>query len=109
MVGKHRNWHQHWEIDLTAGRATHRSGLVATFLLLPLSEDDEVAHADAAVIGKCWTADGRQWGIVTTTGLLENTFEALKVAHGPHNAQAMLARFGREAGELWAWHKAREH
>jgi len=55
------------------------------------------------------TPDGREWGIVTTPAMLEATFEALKSKHGPHNAQTMIARLAREAGEIWVWHTSREH
>lgn len=109
MTGKHYNWHKRWTVDLEAASATHDSGLVARFLLLPLTEAQKQAHDDSAAIGKCWTLDGREWGVITTPELLQATFEALKTKHGPHNAQTMLARLAREAGEVWVRNKAREH
>lgn len=74
-----------------------------------LTETQLQAHESDAAIGKCWTPDGREWGIVTTPALLEAKFEALKLKNGPLNAQTMLAQLAREAGEVWAWHKGRGH
>ena len=109
MTGKHYHWHKRWRLDLEAASVTHDSGLVVRFLALPLTEAQPVAHDAAAAIGKCWTTDGREWGAVTTAALLEATFEALKLRHGAGNAQQMMARLAREAGELWAKAKSREH
>lgn len=109
MTGKHFGWHKRWTVDLEGASATHDSGLVTRFLLLPLTEAQQQAHDTDAAIGKCWTPDGREWGVVTTPHMLEVTFAALKAKNGPHNAQQMLARLAREAGEIWALHKAREH
>lgn len=109
MTGKHYDWHKRWTVDLTAGSATHDSGLVVRFLLLPPTEAQIQAHESDTAIGKCWTPDGREWGAITTPELMQATFDALKEKNGPHNAQQMLARLAREAGEVWAWHKAREH
>lgn len=109
MTGKHYKWHLRWTVDLLTASAAHDSGLVARFLALPMTETQLQEHDTDAAIGKCWTPDGREWGIVTTPAMLEATFDALKSKHGPHNAQTMIARLGREAGEVWAWHKAKEH
>lgn len=109
MTSKHFNWHKRWTVDLDNGLATHASGLVIHFLALPLSEAQIQAHDSDAAVGKCWTLDGREWGCVTTPLMAEAAFENLKATHGPHNAQPMLARLFREAGEIWAWHKNKEH
>jgi hypothetical protein len=109
MTNKHFNWHKRWTVDVEAASASHDSGLVVRFLALPLSEAQIQAHDCDAAIGKCWTTDGREWGAVTTPAMLESTFENLKSKNGPHNAQSMLARLAREAGEVWAWNKNKEH
>lgn len=109
MTGKHYNWHKHWTVDLVAATAAHDGGLIARFLALPLSEEQKQAHNHDAAIGKCWTPDGREWGVVTAPEMWQATFDALKNQHGPHNALLMLVRLSREAGEVWAWYKAREH
>ena len=102
MTGKHYQWHKRWAVSLEAASAVHESGLVVRFLGLPLSEAQMVAHDADAAIGKCWTPDGREWGIVTTPDILDATFGALKIKHGAGNAAQMIARLAREAGELWA-------
>jgi len=109
MTGKHYQWHRRWTVDLLAGNATHDTGLVVRFLALPLTEAQKREHDSDVAIGKCWTPDGREWGVLTQGAILEETFEHLKEKNGPHNAQAMLARLAREAGDVWVWHKAREH
>ena len=109
MTGKHHNWHKRWSASIEAASATHDSGLVVRFLLLPLSEAQITAHEQDAAIGKCWTTDGREWGVVTTPALLESTCEALRAKNGAGNAQQMLARLAREAGEIWTKAKSREH
>lgn len=109
MTGKRYKWQLRWTVDVQAASATHDSGLVVRFLSLPLTEAQKQEHDADVAIGKCWTPDGREWGIVTAPELLEATFEALKSQHGPHNAQAMLSRFAREAGEVWVQRKTREH
>lgn len=109
MTNKHFNWHKRWTVDIEAASAIHDSGLVVRFLALPLSESQMQAHDDDAAIGKCWTTDGREWGVVTTPALLELIFETLKSQNGLHNAQKMLVRLAREAGEVWVWNKNKEH
>lgn len=109
MTGRHYRWHRRWTIDLLAASATHDSGFIARFITLPMTESQKQEHDADAAIGTCWTPDGRQWGIVTTRPMLEATFEALKAKNGPHNGQTMLARLAREAGEVWARQKAKEH
>lgn len=109
MTGKHFAWHKRWAVSLETASATHDSGLVVRFLPLPLTPAQQQAHQRDSAIGKCWTPDGREWGAVTTPELLQAAFEALREKHGAGNAQQMLARLGREAGEVWAHAKALEH
>ena len=109
MTGKHYQWHKHWTVDIDAATATHDSGLVTRFLLLPLTESQIQAHERDAAIGTCWTPDGREWGVVTTPELLQQTFDNLAEKNGMHNAQQMIARLSREAGEIWVRHKSKEH
>lgn len=103
MTNKHFNWHKRWTVDVEADSASHDSGLIVRFLVLPLSESQAREHDNDAAIGKCWTPDGCEWGVVTTPALWESVFEQLKSKNGPHNAQAMLARLAREAGEVWVY------
>lgn len=109
MTGKHYQWHKRWSVDIEAASAAHDSGLVVRFLALPLTEERKHLHDADAAIGKCWTTDGREWGAVTTPVMLDGTFEALKLKHGAANAQQMIDRLAREAGEVWATAKNREH
>lgn len=109
MTGKHFNWRRRWTADLLNATAAHDTGLVVRFLALPLSEEQKRDHEADAAIGQCWTADGRQWGIVTTPDNQRAVFEALRARHGVNNAAQMVARLAREAGELWTWHKQQEH
>jgi hypothetical protein len=109
MTNKPFKWHKRWTVDVEAASASHDSGLVVRFLALPLSEAQIQEHNSDAAIGKCWTTDGREWGVITTPALWESTFENLKFKNGVHNAQSMLARLAREAGEVWAWNKNKEH
>jgi hypothetical protein len=109
MTGKHYKWHKRWTVDVEAASATHESGLIARFLLLPLTESQMQAHEEDAAIGKCWTPDGREWGVVTTPELLQQVFDDLAEKNGRNNAHQMIARLAREAGEVWVWHKSKDH
>lgn len=110
MTGKHYNWHKRWAVDLKAASATHDSGLVARFIALPLTEAQALEHGTDVAIGKCWTPDGCEWGVVTTQAAQGAVFDALTKNHGQYNAQKMLARIAREAGEVWVWqwHKSKD-
>lgn len=111
MTGRHYNWHTRWTVDVEAASATHESGLVARFLLLPLSESQVQASETAGdtAIGKCWTPDGREWGVVAAAGNVRAVYDAMEAKNGPHNAPQMMARLAREAGELWAKHRTMDH
>lgn len=109
MTGRHFRWHRRWTVSLETASATHDSGLVVRFLALPLTDQSRAAHESESAIGKCWTTDGREWGAVTTPAILEATFATLRQRHGAGNAQKMIARLAREAGEVWAYAKNREH
>jgi hypothetical protein len=109
MTGKHYKWHKRWIVDVEAASATHESGLVARFLLLTLAESQMQAHEGDAVIGQCWTPDGREWGVVTTPELLQQVFDGLAQKNGRNNAHQMIARLAREAGEVWVWHKSKDN
>lgn len=105
MTGKHYNWHKRWAFDMENASATHENGFVAMFLELPLSEEEK-RNCDAegiCAIGQCWTDDEREFGIVTTSAILNKTFDALVEQHGEGNAQKMLARLSREAGEIFVY------
>jgi hypothetical protein len=109
MTGKHFQWHKRWTVDLETGTATHHTGFVAAFVRLPLSEEQK-AESDAggiSAIGQCWMPDGRQFGIVTTMAMLDATFGQLSAKHGAGNAQQMIARLGREAGEAFEYAQRR--
>ena len=106
MVGKHYNWHKRWKVDIEAATAVHESGLVARFHQLPITDEKE--HEGSTAIGKCWTPDGREWGVVTTPESLQKVFGDMSKTNGERNAQQMIARLAREAGETWVWHKSRE-
>ncbi|MDR2092308.1 MAG: hypothetical protein LBP58_03175 [Azoarcus sp.] len=103
MTGKHYNWHKRWTFDPDLSRATHDSGFVVQYLLLPLSEEEKTACdvEGISAVGKCWTDDRREFGIVSTRQVLLETFESFKTEHGTENARAMIARLGREAGEFF--------
>ena len=104
-------WRQHLIMNIETASAFHVSGLVVRFLILPLSEEQKQKsdRVGDVAMGKCWTEDGREWGIVTTSGLQFKVFEALKEKHGVEEAQTQYMRLGREAGELWVNCKRREH
>jgi hypothetical protein len=105
-----RNWKRRWTVNIETASAEHDCGLIVQYLALPLTEEQKQAHDGASsALGKCWTDDGREWGIVTTPVLLYPLFEALKEEHGLKKAQMRIARLAREAGEVWASRKAQEH
>jgi len=111
MTGKHYNWHKRWRLDVESASASHDTGLLVRFVALPQSEAQKVAHdaAGDAAIGQCWTTDNRLWGVVTTADCMRAVFDELKKHNGAGNAQQMLARLAREAGELWAHQKNQDH
>lgn len=111
MTGKHYQWHKRWRLDVEVASATHDTGLLVRFISLPLTEAQQDAHdaAGDAAIGKCWTNDEREWGVITHAEGMRAVFEELKKQHGAGNAQQMLARLAREAGELWTHRKNLGH
>lgn len=94
MVGKHYRWQQRWTLNREQATARHENGLTVRFVL-------QGSNAPGSTIGACWTPDERQWFVVTDLEALNSLFADLTVQHGP-NATQMIARLGREAGELWA-------
>lgn len=75
MTSKHYRWQTRWQLDRTAGTATHDCGLVVRFA------------ADTGPDGQ--PANGLE------------TLAALAVKNGPHNAPNMLRRLLKEAAELY--------
>lgn len=81
-----RGWRGRWNVDLPAREARHGpSGLVVRFRR---------------------AADAPAWDGSAVN--LEEVGAALIERHGAATA-GMIARLMREAGEIWAWHKSREH
>lgn len=74
MTSKHYRWQTRWRVDLDARRALHDSGLIVQF-----STPEGRAHAvdDPELVAR------------------------LTQQHGPHNIGPMLARWLREAGQLY--------
>lgn len=101
MAGKHYKWHKRWTVDLESATAKHESGFVANFVLLPLTESQKSDADGVAAIGKRRMNDGREFGIATASAVLQETFDTLKSKHGSGNAQQMIARLAREAGEVF--------
>lgn len=77
MTGKHYQWHKRWTVDLQAASATHESGLVVVF----------APHPEGGWDGRALNPN--------------EVFETLTKTHGAGNAQQMLTRLAREAGDVW--------
>ena len=78
MTGKHYHWHKRWTVDLPAASATHDSGLVMVF----------APHQEGGWDGRAINPN--------------EVFDKLAETHGAGNAQQMMARLAREAGDVWA-------
>lgn len=85
MTSKHFGWHRRWQLDLAAGRATHDTGLIATY------STHTRGHP------------------VATLSDPNNVTPALQAKHGGHNLPQMLARLQREALDLRAFAIQREN
>lgn len=116
-----------WTFDMPTGAATHApTGLV--FRLEPLpggylapGRADALEAQGYTAAGSAWlppaTKDRRQaaqiapgdanpagvdrWAVLAMPQALQAAFDALVQQHGPQDAQRMLARICREAGERW--------
>lgn len=75
MTSKHYRWQTRWQLDRTAGTATHECGLVVRFTAAA-GDDGQPVNAP-------------------------ETLAALAVKNGPHNAPNMLRRLLQEAAELY--------
>lgn len=107
MTGRHYNWHKRWTLDPAAATATHETGWVVRFVTAEQAAD----MPPTEIGGDCWIGE-RRW-----IALHQGGDDALRrwlqeqSAHGlrdPNSIRKRIARLMREAGELWARHKANE-
>ncbi|MDR2172700.1 MAG: hypothetical protein LBE32_00575 [Burkholderiales bacterium] len=82
MAGRHKGWRGRWQVDLTAGTATHDTGLVVYF---GAALDGGVPFGAGAVLPDNVAAVRVE----------------LEAKNGLHNTPQMLNRLAREAAEIW--------
>lgn len=87
MGGKHQNWHKRWTVDLSAGTATHDSGLIVRFVV---SNDTAGAWDGSAVNAEEW-------------------FASIKDSMPPRDLEKHAARLLREAGDAYLYQLNRRH
>lgn len=92
-----------WTVDFEMATATHKSGFVARFHLLPMTDAQLKAAEDAGLtgIGQCKAADQREFGIFMEAGRLQKFFDQLKKKFSDAKAHLLIAKLSREAGEVF--------
>jgi len=98
-----------WTLSPETSSAAHESGLIVRYLPLLMAPEQEDAHLDVALIGKCAAPDGRTWAVLTTPALLYGIFDALESKHVREEAPVLLVELARQAGKVWTRHQAALH
>lgn len=101
-----RGWRGRWTVDIEAASAAHGGGLIVDFA-------PGLAQPPPPIGTLAYTSDGREW-----TGTLRGGEEAaqqwLKLStqaalRDQRSIEGRIARLMREAGQVWASAKNREH
>lgn len=92
-----------WEVDLEAATATHRTGFMASFQLIPQT-DVQIKAAEAAGmtgLGVCCTQDGREFAAMAAAAQLRKYFDELEKRFGTNKAHLVVERLAQEAGKAF--------
>lgn len=92
-----------WAVDLEKATATHKSGFVVRFCLLPRSaaQANNAEAAGLTTIGECKTADLRKFSLQMEISEIKKFLDQLKAKIGDDKAHLVIARLAKEAEEAY--------